>query len=397
MISNLDHLDVERFDQLIEQSLSDQEHERAETHLAECRQCRDQLAERAGAHRWWQAASKYLEPSVDESSTDSPRFASQSSIELEQVLSILAPTDDPRMIGRIGCYEVAGVIGSGGMGIVLKGFDVSLNRYVAIKLLRPTLAASANSRLRFAREGQAVASVLHENVIAIHGVDESNGLPYLVMPYIRGESLGTRVTRNGPMKLQEILRIGYQVASGLAAAHAQGLIHRDVKPSNILIEAGVERLKLTDFGLARAVDDVGLTKSGTLTGTPEYMSPEQAKGEVVDSRSDLFSLGSVLWTLAAGRPPFVADSCYGVIRRIIESEPHPLRSIDPSLPNWFAELVGRLMEKSADDRIQSATKLASLLEQTLAHVQNSDAPLPSELCASAKGRSVGRTKWSPQS
>src|SRR5262249_48641709 len=146
-------------------------------------------------------------------------------------------------------------------------------------------------------EGRAAAAVSHEHIVAIHGVDEANGLPYLVMEYVSGISLQERLDRSGPLETKEILRIGMQVASGLAAAHAQGLIHRDIKPANILLENGFERVKITDFGLARAVDDASLTQSGVLAGTPMYMAPEQARGEALDHRADLFSLGSVLYAL----------------------------------------------------------------------------------------------------
>ena len=156
------------------------------------------------------------------------------------------------MLGRLGPYEVVGVIGSGGMGVVLKAFDAALNRYVAIKVLAPHLGSSGAARKRFSREAQAAAAVVHDNVMEIYGVADLEELPYLVMPYVRGPSLQRRLDDDGPLALVEILRIGMQAASGLAAAHAQGLVHRDVKPANILLADGIERVKLTDFGLALA-------------------------------------------------------------------------------------------------------------------------------------------------
>src|SRR5437588_6254974 len=148
--------------------------------------------------------------------------------------------------------------------------------------------------------------------MGFHAVEEAGPVPYLVMEYVRGSSLQDRLDQSGPLELKEILRIGMQIASGLAAAHAQGLVHRDIKPANILLENGVERVKLTDFGLARAVDDASLTQSGVVAGTPMYMSPEQADGLPVDCRSDLFSLGSVLYAMCTGRPPFRAPSAVAV-------------------------------------------------------------------------------------
>jgi serine/threonine protein kinase len=296
------------------------------------------------------------------------------------VLKLLAPTDDPRMLGRLGGYEIVGLIGSGGMGVVLKGFDSALNRYQAIKVLAPHLAESGSARRRFAREAQAAAAVVHENVVAIHGVDQWNGLPFLVMPYERGPTLQKRLDDEGPLQAVEILRIAVQAAPGLAAAHAQGLVHRDVKPANILLDEGVERVKLTDFGLARAADDASLTRTGVIAGTPQFMSPEQAIGDSIDERSDLFSLGSVMYTMCTGRPPFRAETSYGVLRRITDSQPRPIREINPDIPDWLCRVIERLHAKSRDDRFQSAAEAAELLGQCLAHVQQPDVqPLPSSL------------------
>src|SRR5205814_4227536 len=164
-----------------------------------------------------------------------------------------------------------------------------------IKVMAPQLAASATARRRFTREARAAAAVTHDHVVTIHAVEDAGPLPHIVMQFVAGHSLQDRLDRTGPLQLQEVLRIGMQAAAGLAAAHAQGLVHRDVKPANILLEDGVERVKLTDFGLARAADDASLTKTGIIAGTPQFMSPEQARGESIDQRSDLFSLGCVLY------------------------------------------------------------------------------------------------------
>jgi serine/threonine-protein kinase len=273
------------------------------------------------------------------------------------------------MLGRVGNYEVAGVVGSGGNGVVLKGFDAALSRNVAIKLLSPRLADSGAARRRFSREAQAAAAVVHDNVMAIHAVAETHGLPYLVMPYVRGPSLESRLRTSGPLALEEVLRVGRQVAAGLAAAHAQGLVHRDIKPANILLEEGVERVKITDFGLARAADDASLTRSGVIAGTPQYMSPEQARGEPLDHRADLFSLGCVLYAACSGRSPFRAETSYGVLRKICESEPRDVRELNPAIPPWLVRLIERLLAKEPSRRFESAAEVAALLEQCLAHVQ----------------------------
>ena len=260
--------------------------------------------------------------------------------------SFLAASDEPGSLGRLGAYEVTELLGHGGFGVVLKAFDPALGRAVAIKVLAPQLATSAAARGRFAREARAAAAVVHENVVAIHAVDSWKNLPYLVMPYIAGQSLQERVDRDGPLDLKAILRIGIQTAQGLASAHAQGLVHRDVKPSNILLENGVERVKLTDFGLARAVDDASLTQSGVVAGTPQYMSPEQARGEAVDHRSDLFSLGSVLYFMCTGHAPFRASSTPAVLRRVCDEQPRPLREVNLEVP----ELAGGHRRASAPER-----------------------------------------------
>ena len=253
------------------------------------------------------------------------------------------------------------------MGVVLKGYDSRLNRFVAVKVLAPHYATSVAARKRFARE--AKAAVVHPHVLAIHSVDSTGRLPFLVMPFVDGESLQERVRRNGQLGTKEVLRIGIQAARGLQAAHEQGLVHRDIKPGNILLERDVDRAMLTDFGLARAVDDASMTRSGVIAGTPQFMSPEQARGEAVDHRSDLFSLGSVLYTMCAGRPPFRAETTMGLLRRIIDVDPRPLREVNADIPGWLAAIIEKLHLKQADDRFDLAGELADLLEGCLTHVQ----------------------------
>ena len=368
--------------------MTDEEQAAFESHLDDCRDCRRRLQASAADDDAWSEVREALHPqlpsdalkvrdaALDTAAGDDAPFNHNT------VLNLLAPTDDPQMLGRLGAYEVVGIIGSGGMGVVLKAFDRALNRYVAIKVLAPHLGSSGAARRRFSREAQAAAAVVHDNVIEIHGVADTAGLPYLVMPYVRGPSLQRRLDDEGPLAVAEILRIGMQAAAGLAAAHGQGLVHRDVKPANILLAEGVERVKLTDFGLARAADDASLTKTGIIAGTPQYMSPEQARGESVDGRSDLFSLGSVLYALCTGRAPFRAETSYGVLRRITDDEPRPIREINPEIPQWLCRIVARLMAKRPEDRFGSAREVAELLKECLAHVQQPTAvPLPPRLAA----------------
>ena len=401
--------DPKLIDRLLTRELSGAEQAALESHLEVCSNCRDALDCMTADASWWREARDFLSGS-GLSGSSSPRAADRDpamaaaaasedlaeqeplheSLYGHNLKSFLAPTDDPRMLGRVGPYEIAGIIGSGGMGIVLKGFDAALNRYVAIKLLAPRLAASATARRRFAREAQAAAAVMHDNVMAIHSVAESQGLPYFVMPYARGASLEKRIQQTGPLSMEEILRIGRQVAAGLAAAHAQGLVHRDIKPANILLEEGTERVKITDFGLARAADDASLTRSGVIAGTPQFMSPEQARGEAIDHRTDLFSLGSVLYAMATGRSPFRADTPYGVLRRICENEPLSVSEINPAVPAWLGRIIARLHEKDRAQRFESAAEVASLLEQCLAHLQQpSSIALPAVLAEAGKARRRG--------
>ena len=349
-------------------------------HVADCAECRRHLESLAGHPEWWSQACSRLKAILADPTAYSSNggeadpllessAASDDSFATDFAVDFLEPSDDPLMLGRLGDYQILEVIGRGGMGIVLKGYQKELNRYVAVKVLAPYLAMSAAARKRFAREAQATAAVVNPHVMAIHAVAASAKLPYLVMPFMACESLQHRLDRCGPLDVKDVLRIGLQAASGLAAAHAQGLVHRDVKPANILLETSVDRVMLTDFGLARAVDDATLTRTGIIAGTPQYMSPEQANGDAVDHRSDLFSLGSVLYAMCTGRPPFRAETTFGVLRRIRETPPRAIREINADIPEWLERIVLKLLSKSPDDRIATATEVATLLEQCLAHVQ----------------------------
>jgi serine/threonine protein kinase/WD40 repeat protein len=311
----------------------------------------------------------------------------------EWVLSFLAPASAPGTLGRLADYDVLEVLGHGGMGIVLAAFDPALQRRVAIKVLSPHLASDPGARQRFAREARSAAAVHHENVVAIHAVAEAAGLPLLVMEYVAGGSLQDYLDRHGPLDPVAVVRIGAQAAAGLAAAHAQGLVHRDVKPANLLLAQGPAKpqaaeevlpdaacglagsladckVKITDFGLARAADEARLTQSGVVTGTPLYMAPEQALGEAVGPRADLFSLGSTLYALCTGQPPFRPGTAMAVLRQVCETDPPPVRSLNPAVPPWLAEVIAALHVKKPEQRFPSAAELADLLRQHLAHLEN---------------------------
>ena len=352
-----------------------------ESHLTSCAACRAALEASVGDQRWWSD----LEYALGDSNSPSGAKGVDADQEyMRRLLELLGPTDDPNMLGRIGGYEIVALIGQGGMGAVFKALDRSLNRYVAIKLLLPHLAASGAARKRFAREAQAAAAVIDDHVLPIYAVDQWQGTPYLVMQYMRGMSLEERLREQGPLELREILRIALHAAQGLAAAHAQGLVHRDIKPSNILLDNTVERSMLTDFGLARAADDATLTASGIVAGTPQYMSPEQARAEAVDHRSDLFSLGSVLYAMCTGHAPFRADTSVAVLRLIADKQPRSIRETNPDIPDWLCAITSKLLAKQASERFDSATEVADVLERCLAHVQDpTTTPLPSSVAALA--------------
>lgn len=306
----------------------------AEDHLADCDSCRSSIERMIADSRWWEDARNSLATGSDPHNEVHVLTPCTERETNEQLLKLLRPTDDPAMLRRIGTYEIVGLLGRGGMGAVFKGYDAALSRFVAIKMLLPHLAASGAARKRFAREARATAAVVDDHVMAVHGVSEWNSVPYFVMPYAGGVSLQKRLDTDGPMEVREILRIGMQTAKGVAAAHAQGLVHRDVKPANIFLDEGVERVQLMDFGLARAVDDASLTRSGTLAGTPLYMSPEQARGESV---------------------------------------------INSDIPDWLEGFIMKLLATRADERFESVEEVAQLLENCLAHIQQPTAVALREL------------------
>jgi serine/threonine protein kinase len=295
----------------------------------------------------------------------------------------LAPPQEPGEIGRLGPYRVLKLLGAGGMGLVFQAEDPRLQRPVALKVMRPDLAASPRSRERFLREARAAAALRDDHVVTVYQVDEDWGVPFLAMELLEGETLEARLRREGPLPLAEVLRLGREAAEGLAAAHGRGLVHRDVKPANIWLEdrsrkrpacelapepasethaATGCRVKLLDFGLARAASgsDPG-TQPGVIVGTPQYMAPEQARGEAVDARSDLFSLGCVLYDLATGQPPFRGKDTLAVLSALATEQPLPPHELRPELPPALSDLVMRLLAKNPAGRPPDAEVVARSL------------------------------------
>jgi serine/threonine protein kinase len=358
--------------ELLRLSVADQLNEEQEEllacHLSECESCQHELDRLARGRQDWSTINAALQREADKAAIDADEQDEQV-LAADFAVNYLESSQVPGAIGRLGDVDILEVIGSGGMGIVLKGFQDELKRVVAVKVLAPHLAMSGPARRRFAREAQAAASIVHPCVIPIFRVSSTGKLPYLVMPYLSCQSLQERIDRNGPLEVLDILRIGMHTASGLAAAHAQGIVHRDIKPANILLEHGVDRVMLTDFGLARAIDDASITRSGVIAGTPQFMSPEQARGDPVNTQSDLFSLGSVLYTMSTGRPPFRAETTYGTLRRITDGQPRDIRELNPRIPDWLARIIEKLLAKQPGARFESAQAVAKCLEECLAHAQ----------------------------
>jgi serine/threonine protein kinase len=289
----------------------------------------------------------------------------------------LAPPERPDEIGRLGPYRILAVLARGGMGVVFRAHDPALDRSVALKAMLPGEAAVPNARERFLREARAAAALKHPHVVTIFQVGEDRGAPFLAMEFLEGEPLDACIRREGRLPLAEVLRIGRETALALAAAHARGLVHRDVKPANLWLESvgdslcesqptrgasGLPSVKVLDFGLALvAADPAHLTQSGLVVGTPAYMAPEQAEGKPVDPRCDLFSLGCVLYQMCTGTLPFHGETTIAVLRALALHEPPPVGELRPEAPPELSALVARLLAKKPEDRPASAQEVAQAL------------------------------------
>lgn len=266
-------------------------------------------------------------------------------------------------LGRLGPYRVLKVLGAGGMGVVFLAEDPQLQRQVALKVMKRDVAACPDHHQRFMREARAAAALNHDHVVAIHQVGEDRGVPYLAMPLLQGESLQDRLQREKPLPVAEVLRIGREMAEGLAAAHERGLVHRDVKPGNIWLEAPHGRVKIVDFGLARdSRDDAPLTQPGAIMGTPAFMAPEQASGQQVDPRSNHFSLGCILYQMCTGRLPFQGRNTLAVLKALATEQPKSPRAINPAVSPGLADLILRLMAKRPAERPSSARQVIERLQ-----------------------------------
>lgn len=369
----------EQLRELIEETLSDEAQAALVDHLDRCPDCRGRLEDTAGRAELWTAVACSLRQPESVSSPElervtatmrsaqcdtlpEPRPAGRLEAEDDTpVFDFLAPSENRDHLGRLGHYEVVELLGQGGMGSVFKAYDTSLSRTVALKVLLTPLAQDEKARERLRREARAAASVHSEHVVAIYAVEDTAPMPYLVMQYVEGTSLHDRLIQDARPSWEEIVRMGAEIADGLEAAHATGLVHRDVKPSNVLLERRTGRVKITDFGLARTINDAHLTQTGCIVGTPEFIAPEQAEEASCDHRADLFSLGSVLYRMCTGNPPFCAETTLAVLRRTREDVPTPINRTRPDVPADLLAIIERLLQKDPADRYGSAAEVAEAL------------------------------------
>ena len=272
-------------------------------------------------------------------------------------------------------YRIVGKLGAGGMGEVYAAEDTKLQRRVALKLLPPEMAGDPERLQRFQREARAIAALTHPNVVTIYSVEEADGVQFLTMELVEGKTLGDIIPEGG-LPLEELLRLAVPLVDAVAAAHQHGIVHRDLKPANVML-ATDGRLKVLDFGLAKLKPEVAttettelatqtLTRHHTIVGTAAYMSPEQAEGRPVDQRSDIFSLGVVLYEMACGRRPFAGDTAVSLISAIIKDTPRPLSEVKRDVPPALDRIVSRALAKAPAARYQHALELRDDLQQVQA-------------------------------
>ncbi len=378
------------------------DHSRHLEHLDDCTKCQSQLAMLAGDSSWIEDLQL---DQVDPNQSDKTKPAAHET-ELANVMDRMSartataataagkteglsfeglPFTQQLVAGRrFGPYEIQSRLGTGGMSVVFTAHDHVLDRQVAVKFLSAELENSKTARQRFLREAKSAAAVENDFIVPIYSADEVDGYPFLVMSLIEGQSLQQRIDAPTPLSIEQTIRIGIQITKGLEAFHSRGLVHRDLKPSNILLQKPDNRVRITDFGLAKCTDDSQLTKSGTVLGTPNYMSPEQAMGQRVDFRSDIYGLGAVLYACVTGRAPFEGPTSLQILNQLRERPPHCILNLKPETPHWLVDIIEKLMAREPDSRYQNAGEIIDALSQ---HSNNTAAPSPSPAPSPARSYS----------
>ncbi len=390
------HVDSSETRSLLAGQMSAEDRETLLQHVAHCRDCRQRLQE-AGVDEATMSGAELRSRETQSGQGGAGHTGDTTTTDLRppsSEYSFLAPPQVPDEIGRLGSYRILRVLGEGGMGVVFVAEDPQLQRRVAIKVLRHGL--DSTTRKRFLQEAQLAASLHSERIVTIHHIGEDRGCPYMVMELLQGESLDSRLRRLQHLPLPEALRVAREAAEGLAVAHAKGLIHRDIKPANVWLErregdTGDFRVKLLDFGIARPMtSDSHLTEEGMIVGTPSYMCPEQAHGAPLDARSDLFSLGCLLYAMLAGDSPFARPSTVQAIRAVAEEEVAPIRRKLPHVPPPVSALLDRLLSKQPKNRPPDARSVVEEL-RCLELIAQPTAGLPAGLLTSL-GREAALAK-----
>ena len=263
----------------------------------------------------------------------------------------------PRRFGR---YEIVGKLGEGAMGVVHRARDTALGRVVALKMLSAELGHDDELAQRFSREAEAIGRLNHPHIVTVYDLGEFEGHAFMAMELLEGQDLRALISRAGEIPLPDRVRILAQVAEGLGYAHTRGVVHRDVKPANIMVTTSGQ-VKLLDFGLARVAALDAITRRGVILGTPDYMSPEQAMGKLVDQRSDVFSAGAVFYELLTGQKPFSGRTLHSVLFQIISEHPDPILTLNPEVPARLAQVAHRMLAKDPEKRYQSMDDVAAEL------------------------------------
>ncbi len=313
------------------------------------------------------------------------------SVIMKREAGTLDPPQSSNELGLLREYHVNKILGEGGMGVVYLAWDSNLHRSVALKVMKRAIAENESSRQRFLLEARATAAIDHDHIVTIYQVGDHNGIPYLVMKYLEGQTLEDLLRKRKVLEPLEAVKIARQIAEGLEAAHQRNLIHRDIKPANIWLESVRNRVKILDFGLARIADstDPNITQTGVILGTPAYMSPEQAAGLALDGRSDLFSLGTVLYRLTVGKPPFRGSNNLAILRSLSLDNPESPDHINPAIPPRLSKLILRLLEKEPGSRPGSASLVANMLES----IEQDLASMPSDGSRYSEDQSGSSQNW----